>query len=86
MKRKQPRTKPHKAPLPRLSPPSEVPGKAPPLRLGRLLAWDATEILPSLFLALGGLLGLSFAVLMPPLQVPDELAHFFRAFASNSTS
>jgi hypothetical protein len=81
MKSKQPHTKPQMAPLPRLSPPSEVPGKAPSRRLARLLAWDATGILPSLFLALGGLLGLSFALLMPPLQIPDELSHFFRALA-----
>jgi hypothetical protein len=84
MRRKQPHTKLHKAtlaPLPPLSPPSVVPTKAPPLWLARLLAWDATEILPPLFLALGGLLGLLFAVLMPPLQIPDEPAHFYRAFA-----
>src|SRR5665647_829060 len=86
MKPKQPHTKLHKASLPHLSPPSEIPSKAPPPRLARVLAWDATEIFPPLFLALGGVLGLLFAVLMPPLQVPDELAHFFRAFAiSNGT-
>ena len=63
-----------------------MPIEAPPLGLHRLLAWDATEILPPLFLALGVLLGLLFAALMPPLQVPDEVAHFFRAFAiSNGT-
>jgi uncharacterized membrane protein len=86
MKPKQPHTKLHKASLPHLSPPSEIPSKAPPPRLARVLAWDATEIFPPLFLALGGVLGLLFAVLMPPLQIPDELAHFFRAFAiSNGT-
>src|ERR1019366_1593469 len=84
MKRKQPKL--HKASRPHLSPLSEIPDRAPPLRLGRLLAWDATEILPALFLALGGLLGLLFAALMPPLQVPDEAAHFFRALGiSNGT-
>src|ERR1035438_6893185 len=86
MKRKQLHTKLHKASRPDLLPPSEIPSRVPPLRLARLLAWDATEILPPLFLALGGLLGLLFATVMPPLQVPDELAHFFRAFAiSNGT-
>src|ERR1035437_1530417 len=61
MKPKQPHTKLHKASLPHLSPPSEIPSKAPSPRLARVLAWDATEIFPPLFLALGGVLGLLFA-------------------------
>ena len=59
---------------------------ARPLWLHRLLAWNGSESLPSLFLALGGVLGLCFALLVPPLQVPDEIAHFYRSFAiSNGT-
>ena len=37
--------------------------------------------MPRLFLALGSVLGLLFAILMPPLQVPDERVHFYRIFA-----
>jgi uncharacterized membrane protein len=37
--------------------------------------------LPPLFLVLGGVLGLLFAIVMPPLQVPDERGHFGRIFA-----
>ena len=60
--------------------------RARPLSLHRLLAWSGSESLPSMFLALGGVLGLCFALLMPPLQVPDEIAHFYRSFAiSNGT-
>jgi len=36
--------------------------------------------LPRLFLALALLLGVPFAFLNPPLQAPDEFAHFFRAY------
>lgn len=35
---------------------------------------------PRLFLLLGVPLGLFYALAMPPLQVPDEAAHFVRAF------
>ena len=44
-------------------------------------AREATESLPGLFLALGSVLGGSFAFLMPPFQVPDESAHFNRSFS-----
>src|SRR5271163_2299778 len=36
--------------------------------------------LPRLFLALALLLGVPFALLNPPLQAPDEFAHFYRAY------
>jgi uncharacterized membrane protein len=34
----------------------------------------------SAFLVLGALFGACYAVLLPPLQAPDEFAHFFRAY------
>jgi uncharacterized membrane protein len=61
--------------------PPEKLRRARPLWWQRLWLWNGTESLPALFLALGGLLGLCFALLIPPLQVPDEIAHFYRSFA-----
>lgn len=42
---------------------------------------DALRCLPRLFLLLGCPLGLLFAFLIAPLQVPDEMAHLYRAYA-----
>lgn len=36
--------------------------------------------LPALFLLLGLPLGFLFAIILPPLQAPDEVAHFYRAY------
>src|SRR5271157_1287610 len=47
----------------------------------RLLSWAKMDALPSLFLMVGCPLGLLFGFLMPPLQIPDEIAHFYRSFA-----
>jgi uncharacterized membrane protein len=47
----------------------------------RFLSWASLDALPSLFLVAGCPLGLLFAFLMPPLQIPDETAHFYRSFA-----
>ena len=52
----------------------------------RFLAWDATGSLPRLFLLLGCPLGLLFAFLVAPLQVPDEMAHLYRAYALSGGS
>lgn len=49
--------------------------------LTRLRSRGDYAVLPPLFLALGGILGLLFALVMPPLQVPDERGHFSRIFA-----
>lgn len=42
--------------------------------------------LPALFLVLGSPIGLLFAVVTPPFQVPDEPAHFYRSFAISEGS
>jgi uncharacterized membrane protein len=39
-----------------------------------------------IFLVLGALLGASYALLLPPLQAPDEFAHFFRAYSISDGS
>ncbi len=48
------------------------------------VTWTSAEgvekVIPSLFLALAGLLGVPFAFINPPLQAPDEFAHFYRAY------
>lgn len=36
--------------------------------------------IPALFIVLGLLLGPLYSLLLPPLQAPDEVAHFFRAY------
>jgi uncharacterized membrane protein len=42
---------------------------------------EHTRDLPqTLFLILGGFFGVFFAVITPPFQVPDEKAHFYRAY------
>ncbi|MGZ6124752.1 MAG: DUF2142 domain-containing protein [Myxococcales bacterium] len=53
-----------------------------PAESGRPLDGVRRWLSPERFLIVaGGLAGLAFAVLTPPLQAPDEPAHFFRAFA-----
>lgn len=37
--------------------------------------------IPFLFLVLGLPIGLLFAVLLPPIQAPDEVAHFYRSYS-----
>src|ERR1039457_6231379 len=37
--------------------------------------------LPGLFLALGLLIGTFYAFVVPPMQVPDEMMHFARAYS-----
>ena len=32
-----------------------------------------------IFLVLGALFGIGYALLLPPMQAPDEFAHFYRA-------
>src|SRR5438552_547158 len=49
--------------------------------LMRSLAREDYAALPPLFLVIGGILGLLYAFLMPPMQVPDEPVHFARVFA-----
>jgi uncharacterized membrane protein len=39
-----------------------------------------------IFLVLGALLGACYALLLPPLQAPDEFAHFFRAYSISDGS
>ena len=45
------------------------------------MAGDALAFLPRLFVVLGAALGISYGLLMPPLQVPDEIGHFLRAYS-----
>ena len=55
---------------------SEAVGGHPALDLDqRLFVW-----LPSVFALLGSLLGIFYVFTTPPLQVPDEFAHVFRAY------
>ena len=57
--------------------PAPLPGKP---------ARDATESLAWIFLGLGCVLGICFAILMPPLQVPDEVAHLYRSLSVSDGS
>jgi len=53
-----------------------------PASSGRPLDGGRRWLSPERFLLVAGsLAGLAFALLTPPLQTPDEPAHFFRAFA-----
>jgi len=61
--------------------PASSPRKHAPESLSPITAKDATRFLPVLFLSLGGVLGILYALLMPPLQVPDEIAHFYRSLS-----
>jgi uncharacterized membrane protein len=47
------------------------------------LCWssDAESVLPRWFLALAIPFGLAFALLLPPLQAPDEMAHLLRSYS-----
>ena len=42
---------------------------------------DPIGALPGIFVCLAVPIGLFFATLVPPLQVPDEMAHFVRAYS-----
>lgn len=47
---------------------------------------DPIGFLPGAFVCLSVPIGLLFATLMPPLQVPDEMAHFVRAYSVSNGS
>ena len=49
--------------------------------LTRLAALSIANALPTIFLVIGIPIGLTYALLLAPLQAPDESAHFFRAYS-----
>jgi uncharacterized membrane protein len=49
-------------------------------------SWLAPSALPRIFLYIAIPLSVAFALVLPPLQVPDEVAHWFRAYGISEGS